>query len=243
MSVKVVIISGRRGSGKTSTMEAVYKQIQAIKGNRPENIIFAGSIYQMHDYCRNILLEAGILTPEQLKTKDRDLLLFLGTKWGRDSIDKDVWVKLAKHKAKVFTEKQGSLYENIIFIVSDCRFENELNAFPEALRIRLECNREIRKIRCESFTETVESEFHPSETGLDQTMFDGKFDIVFNSGKHSINHISDLIMAQILKGGWEEKRGVKKLIEDDHEWALDNLNLLGYNKEFIYPENLGGLGT
>lgn len=237
--VKTVIISGKRGSGKTSTMDAVVAKLREMKGYRAENIIFAGPIYQMHNYSRNLLLEAGILTKEQIKTKDRGLLLWLGTEWGRDTIDKNIWVKMAKHRAQVFAEKQGSLYENIVFMISDCRFENELSAFEDALKVRLECPEKIRKERCESWGN---SNFHPSEVGLDESLIRGEFDLVLNSGDRSIEEIANYIISDLMSSAPVFCRPM-----DDRNWALKNLLKNGYHPLTVMKHKLlgifKGLGT
>ena len=78
-------------------------------------VSFAAPLYEMQ---REIYRIAGL--PEK---KDRGLLQWLGTEWGR-SIDENIWVNVALNKIKSIPES-----ENVY--VTDCRFENEEKALRE----------------------------------------------------------------------------------------------------------------
>jgi hypothetical protein len=67
----------------------------------------------------------------------------------------------------------------VLFIVSDCRFRNEFDGFPDAFKVRLECDRDIRKSRCSQWRE---NDTHISETDLDGYAEEGKFDCVIDTG-------------------------------------------------------------
>lgn len=87
------------------------------------------------------------------------------------------------------------LHVKSLIIVDDCRFENEFDALPEALRIRLEAREEVRRLRADSWREDV---FHPSETGLDKYCEEGKFDLVFNTeDEKSIDNILETIFSAL----------------------------------------------
>ena len=179
--MKIVLISGKMGSGKTTLA-------RAIQEDHWDNVFllnFADALYSMHDFCRRFLYDAGVLEPGE--TKDRKLLQWLGTEWGRE-IDKDVWVKILKRKIEAH---EGLNLGDELFVVADCRFENEVTAFPEAVKVRLECSREIRKARCSKWTET---DAHPSEIGLDTYQ---DWDLVLDTGTTSVEVCARMVLDKV----------------------------------------------
>lgn len=139
------------GSGKTTTQNALVKRFIDM-GIYPRVINFASTIYNIHDYALKTMHNLGILTDVK---KDGKLLQLLGTEWGR-SIDPDIWVQATRATVDASIAP--------ITIIGDCRFRNEFDAFPDALRVRLHAPRIVRKNRCESWRD---NEDHPSETDLD----------------------------------------------------------------------------
>lgn len=211
MEDTVVLISGKQGSGKTTLYNQLSGDIELRPGGIwiPHGLIFAGPLYEMHDYCRSVLVDAGI-DPVH-KVKDGNLLQLLGTEWGRNTIDKDVWVKIVKNRIKKYGDdlrKDMQTERKFIFIISDSRFENEFDLFPEALRIRLECPEGVRKERAQKTTMWRDNTHHPSETSLDRYSAEGRFDMYFHTDDpiNTSEHMSQLIIAQILKNNWKEKR-------------------------------------
>lgn len=174
--MKIVLISGKQGSGKTTLQKALQDEWRS-RGYASHVLNFADVIYSMHYAVLNILNQYW---PDRKIVKDGPLLQLLGTDWGRKTIDDNIWVKILKHKLSTFSPSSRSL-----IIVGDCRFKNELDGI-EALKIRLECDRESRKKRCEAWRE---NEQHPSEIDLDDYVhIPGKFDLIFNTGTQSVEH-------------------------------------------------------
>lgn len=126
-------------------------------------INFADPLYEIHDFARNTLREAGI-SPPYPDAKDGNLLQMLGTEWGRNRIYPDVWVDVCKGRMVKKLEMARGDGLNYIFLIGDCRFMNELTAFPGAFKIRLECSADVRKARVSMWRENQD---HPSEVGLD----------------------------------------------------------------------------
>ena len=195
----IVLLSGKQGSGKTTLSSRLFARFYV---KRPEikviEIKFAEAIYAMHDKCLELMRTYGVETPEI----DGRLLQLLGTEWGRKHYGEDVWVNVLRNKIEslVRYNPEGQW----LFVVSDCRFKNEFDAFPEALRVRLVASEEVRKERAEKWRETVN---HPSEIDLDEYSAAGKFDLYLDTERTPIEGCLSLVLAQLEKGSWVERRG------------------------------------
>lgn len=177
---KVVLISGKQGSGKSKTAKALTDLLWENGGG---NVIaaqfrFAGPLYEMHDVVLKVLKKYGIERPELVK--DGPLLQVLGTEWGRNTVDQDLWVKCCQNGVQAWFDRDAVNYKAFA-VIDDCRFPNEFHSQPDdkALRVRLECDREIRKSRCSQWRE---NENHESEIALDGYAEKGLFDIYLDTG-------------------------------------------------------------
>lgn len=189
----VILISGKQGSGK-STLTSLL--LEALDGWTCE-LKFASVIYDIHDAARAVLQDLGIDPPPGLEIKDGKLLQFLGTEWGRQTYGEDIWVKCAQAEVAKYFKRQedtGLAEEGSAVIVSDCRFKNEFEAFPEALRIRLECPRELRQQRCEQWRD---NDKHPSEIDLDTYVAENRFDLVFDTHLDRPEKIVEKILSHL----------------------------------------------
>ncbi len=199
-SSRIVLISGKQGAGKTTLQKNLFRRWGSIPGQWAHWLNFADPLYKMHDFCRGIIQTGGIEV-DQTK-KDGRLLQLLGTEWGRQTIDPDIWIKILRSKVEAQLKNDNNSGSHL-FLVGDCRFSNEFDAFPDALRIRLNCTREKRQERCESWRETDQ---HPSEIDLDTYMALGKFDLVLDTALLNEQDCTELVHAQIQKNNWMEKR-------------------------------------
>lgn len=181
----IVMISGRMGSGKTTLALALENAIKTSIQSKVIQTRFAEVIYEIHDECRLVLSKYDIEVP---KEKDGDLLQYLGTEWGRKKYGEDIWCKTTKSLVDQLEKK----FPQAIIIISDCRFKNEFDYFSEALRIRLVCDRDIRKSRCESWRD---KENHPSEIDLDE--WENEFDLKFDTGVKSVEECVSEILYEI----------------------------------------------
>lgn len=164
---QIILISGGQGAGKTTLANALLKCARQA-GFFSHILKFADPLYRIH---HAVLETASVVLNIPKVEKDGDLLQLLGTEWARKKFGPNVWadaLKLEIEKVRRLVPENFSL----LIIVDDCRFENEFDAFPDAVTIRLEVPEEIRRKRCESWRENT---LHPSETGLDAYAKAGKF--------------------------------------------------------------------
>jgi hypothetical protein len=174
-------------------MPYILNKMEGWTGLRPDAVVIA----QLRTYlCDWVMfrIQHGVLK------KEGPLLQYLGTEFGRNGYGVNVWVDILKKKLAPYMEPGPT---KLLISIDDCRFENEFDAFPEALRVRLECPEEIRKVRADSWRDNSN---HPSEVGLDAYADAGKFDMYFDTEFDSVNHCRDLILAQLQKKNWIEKR-------------------------------------
>ena len=111
--MKLVGIAGRPGSGKTTIVHRLRMLLAPTT-----HVKFADIIYKMHDAIRTI----GHHYDLPVKEKDRQLLQFLGTEWGRQQFGEDVWVNALLSKYDKVKDDAGYM------LVDDVRYVNELEA-------------------------------------------------------------------------------------------------------------------
>lgn len=120
--MKLLALAGKAGSGKSTTLECL-KDLQhhplALKK-------FAGPLIDMQEmiYAR---IKPVYERPSNF-VKDRFLLQFLGTEWGRQTISDTIWVDLWKLEIDRFYKAANNLAVEPIFVVDDLRFDNEAEA-------------------------------------------------------------------------------------------------------------------
>lgn len=198
----IVLLSGKQGSGKSTLARNLVEAYNERKKNwEAFEFKFAGAIYDMHDQCLSFLRSYGIDAPK----KDGKLLQLLGTDWGRMTYGPDIWVNVMKGIVAECEEdrKRLGFATNLLLVISDCRFQNEFDAFPDALRVRLQAGEEIRRGRAESWREATN---HASEIDLDGYAGQGLFDLYLDSETLKPAWCTDLTAAQIDKGNWVERR-------------------------------------
>jgi len=156
MNHKILIISAKQGGGKTTLADAIRSRAKDNGFSAVKVVKFASPLYVMHEF---ILNKMEGWTGKPRKPKDGPLLQLLGTDWGRKTHGANVWVNILRDAMEADT------YSKVLYIIDDCRFENEFDAFPEALKVRLEASEEARKARCPEWRPNTN---HPSETGLDR---------------------------------------------------------------------------
>lgn len=116
--MKVLALSGNMGVGKSTAIE-ILKRYNA---KTPVHLVkFAAPLYDAQEFLYRRI--SSVVKRDSAFIKDRKLLQWLGTEWGR-GLDADLWVK-------IWTEEVRRLYyENPthIIVCDDCRFDNEAQA-------------------------------------------------------------------------------------------------------------------
>lgn len=114
MQYRIIALTGQMGSGKTTATNRLV-ELLTKSGHEVRIIKFAAPMYDMQKY----IYERAYL--DQPKVKDRKLLQWLGTDWGR-SINEDLWSGIweldVKH-ANFFSNR------NLVILTDDVRFDNE----------------------------------------------------------------------------------------------------------------------
>lgn len=115
----IIAFAGPKGVGKTSLS-------LMIKG-----ILGQGQILSFADPIKDMVEKMGIarsiindpkLKNEKLDWLDkspREILQTLGTDWGREMIDQDIWIKIAENSIKQS--------DSDLIMFDDCRFQNEVD--------------------------------------------------------------------------------------------------------------------
>lgn len=203
----IVLISGRQGSGKNTLANELRHQLEKFNVSIVE-YSFAKVLYQMHDEVLKVMSRYN-----EVPKKDGRLLQLLGTEWGRNIYGSDVWVNVVKkemHQAALLADSvssrkyisignmDGKSLEGNVHVITDCRFKNELSAFPEAIKIRLECAEEIRKERIlKTPGQSWREGNHQSERDLDDHT---GWDLVFHTDKSSSYQCAEVTIHNVYNG-------------------------------------------
>ena len=184
MSGGVILISAKQGAGKSTLASRLAEHLGGTI------MKFAEPLYFMHDGLLPYIKKMG-LRPDDMK-KDGELLQMLG-EYGR-RIHKDVWAQILHRR--IAQERAAS--PDTWFIIDDCRFENEFDAFPDAIKIRLTASEATRKARCSYWREDTS---HPSEIGLDAYAGMAKFNIAINTDFHPKEETFKVVIDTLKKWG------------------------------------------
>lgn len=187
-----IMISGKQGSGKTTTSDTLAQALREAFYKQTSRKRFAQPLYECMRAVHAVLKQYGIERPE----KDGPLLQLIGTEYGRTHLGEDVWVDCIEHVRKQIAPMTDFL------IIDDLRFENEFNKptteYGKVFRVRLECNRDERKRRCDLTGTWRADEHHKSEVSLDVYSAAGKFDMLFNTDIVNTKMIVTEILRKVL---------------------------------------------
>lgn len=117
MTIKLIGLTGKMGSGKSTAIKFITKWAGRNKRDiKP--LKFAQPLYDMQEYIYDRI--SPVYTRPDDFVKDRKLLQWLGTEWGRDTIRKTLWGDIF---AEAFTT--WSKNEAVIVVSDDVRFDTE----------------------------------------------------------------------------------------------------------------------
>lgn len=162
--MKLIGFSGQMGSGKSTAI----KLLSELHFYGVKNVKFAQPLYDMQEYIYG-RIESVHKRPENF-VKDRKLLQWLGTEWGRDTIKQSLWGEIWQAEA----ERLSKQFPNALIVCDDVRFDNEANRVKSlgGVVVRIVSD----KTRIDTTTGIVA---HKSETGIDNSLIDA---IIENNG-------------------------------------------------------------
>jgi hypothetical protein len=114
-----------QGSGKTTIAEILFneKKYQCLSFAGPlkqMTLAFLGGMGYSNEQATHMIYNKEVVIPE-LNITVRKIMQTIGTEWGRETIDEDLWLKAWKARIK-----------NSPFVcVDDVRFENEASLVKE----------------------------------------------------------------------------------------------------------------
>lgn len=157
--MKLLAFTGKMGAGKSTVID-IIKQIYPDDNIR--NLKFAQPLYDIQEFIYR-RVQTVHPKPEGF-IKDRKLLQWLGTEWGR-GISQSLWVDLWKEDVKYIRE----YYPHDIFTCDDLRFDNEAVAIKQVGGhvIKIENSRGTSLITTANGTSN-----HASEQGIDPKYID-----------------------------------------------------------------------
>jgi hypothetical protein len=160
---KVIAISGKQGSGKSTLSNQIASKLLNVGWN-VLSLKFAAPIYEMQDAVLRVARTHG-LKPD---AKEGRLMQLIGTEWGRERFGHDVWTRCLVERLHHLKDTRD-VNTHTLVVIDDLRFGNELTAldmFGGVTTVRLECAEELREERCNSWRGGAGLE-HSSETSLD----------------------------------------------------------------------------
>ncbi len=154
MSIKIIALTGPMGSGK-STACNLLRGLLAERGT--VLLKFAEPLYNIQDY---VYKTAGIPNTG----KDRKLLQWLGTEWGR-SVETNLWVNTWKKRYEELRKE----HPTVVVLVDDLRFDNEAEVVKVmgGKIVTLATSQDVRAKRIHLSGET-----HASESGISPQYID-----------------------------------------------------------------------
>ncbi len=182
--IRLIGFTGAMGSGKS---EAIKVLNQMLHEYRLESYLlkFAQPLYDIQEMIYTRI--APVHQRPKDFVKDRKLLQWIGTEWGRDSISNTLWIDLWKAEAV----ERLSLEQFVL--CDDVRFENEAETFKQMGGIIIKLQTTRNKERITTANGIVN---HASENGLRSDLVDY---VVDNDGTLAEYHTKlNALFAQLL---------------------------------------------
>lgn len=157
--MKIIAFTGPMGSGKSTAVQYLK---DSNLGKRIELVKFADPLYDIQEFIYRRV--SPVLKRQEDFVKDRKLLQWLGTEWGR-SIYENIWVDLWRHEVSFMVEN----YPEVVVVCDDVRFDNEAETVKKlgGYIIKLVTNKNEERITTNNGIAK-----HPSELGIDEKHVD-----------------------------------------------------------------------
>ena len=148
----IIGLNGKMGVGKSTAANFIQ-----ARSKQPIKLIkFAAPLYDMQEYIYRRI--SSIYTRNEDFTKDRKLLQWLGTEWGRGTIGESLWIDLWRSEVKT------TLSSGYNVICDDVRFNNEAAVIKELGGIVLNISSSLTNNRINTKTGIID---HSSEKSVD----------------------------------------------------------------------------
>lgn len=156
--MNILAFNGAMGSGKSTAIERLIE----IHEGRVVNVKFAQPLYDMQEMIYRRIQDVH-QRPESF-IKDRKLLQWLGTEWGR-GINENLWVRLWKKRV----EDVHFGMKNALIVCDDVRFDNEAQVIKDlgGKVVHIFCTRTAQRIDVKAGIAN-----HSSEAGIDEKLID-----------------------------------------------------------------------
>lgn len=157
--MKLIGFNGTMGVGKSTA-------IQCLKDNTRSSVRLVKFAQPLYDMQENIYrrIQSVYTRPSDFK-KDRKLLQWLGTDWGRDTISPTLWIDIWKAEVKKIRHEEPLA----TIVCDDVRFDNEASTIAQL-------GGEIVKIVSSSTQNRIDTAAgipqHSSEAGIDKQYVD-----------------------------------------------------------------------
>lgn len=157
MEPKIIGFAGGMGAGK-STAISLIKQMYKYS---VVNVKFAQPLYDIQEVIYRRI--SGVYERPAGFVKDRKLLQWLGTDWGRDTISPTLWVDLWRDQV----EKVKRLQFPQVIVCDDVRLDNEAEAIKAAGGIVVRITRPNPEAEGGAGIKN-----HASESGINKSLID-----------------------------------------------------------------------
>lgn len=187
--ITVIGLTGKARSGKDTAAEAIRDRLNEYNDTVAEFTevyvvgyeAFAAPLKSMVAMLLDFFGKGSIMAPAELYpyidgdkkeeeiegigASPRKLMQTLGTNWGRDLINKDLWLNCLRERVNAYNDLVEHGYKGAVVVIPDCRFDNE----AELIR---ELGGKVVQIVRDEAPEKVGEEGHASEAGVSPHLVD-----------------------------------------------------------------------
>lgn len=157
MKTRIIAFTGPMFAGKSLAITGLDR----ATSRKCINVKFAGTLYSMQEKLYEMIKRP---VP---KPKDRKLLQWLGTEWGRE-IDPNLWVNLWKREV----EETLRVVPECIVTADDCRFDNEAEIVKSLGGVIIRVNAPLAHREARAAALGMQLVAHASEAGISDRYVD-----------------------------------------------------------------------